>query len=433
VLGRGDSHDRIVGTLAGSLRPTPWLALALRLDGRYEHDVDPISGSSNGYVGDPRLFARIGTDLAGGFRVGAQLGVWLPGDRPPSVILKATTLDLVAVATYAPEGSRLVLTAEAGARWDNSAASAPDANQLTDTARLGLGVNDASGVLSGIGLSYRVGTRLELLGDVSADWLLGSSAPPALESPILTSLGVRWDANQRGTISLQALLDASPSRRPDVAAPHPLVDVEPRIGATIGLVFRTGEPAPQVEPQPTPEPSPPPPETTTAPAPTSTSFKGRVTSASGAPLAHAQVRLVQATGEPRTGESDADGRFELTDVPFGAATLEITAQGYSTTRRDVTVDSAPAAVAVTLDPAIPPAQIRGLVRDFAGRPVAATVVIEPIGATAAVRPDGGFEIEVKPGSYDVVITAKGYSPQRRKVTVEPQGVTLLNVDLRSVR
>jgi uncharacterized membrane protein len=73
------------------------------------------------------------------------------------------------------------------------------------------------------------------------------------------------------------------------------------------------------------------------------------------------------------------------------------------------------------------------VRDFAGKPVVATVVIEPLGATATVRPDGGFEIEVKPGSYDVVITAKGYSPQRRKVTVEPQGVTLLNVDLRSVR
>ncbi len=434
VLGRGDSHDRIVGTLAGSIRPTPWLALALRLDGRYEHDVDPVNGSSNGYVGDPRLFARVGTDLSGGLRLGAQLGVWLPGDRPPSLVLKATTLDLVALATYAPAGSALVLTAEAGARWDNSAASVPDAAQLSDTARLGLGLNDASGVLSGIGLGVRVGRRLELLGDVSADWLVGSNAPTALESPILTSLGVRWDANERGTISLQALLDASPSRRPDLAAPHPLVDVEPRIAATIGLVFRSGAPAANAAPEPAPsEETSPPPETTIAPAPTATSLEGRVTSAAGAPLAHAQVRLVPLGGEPRTAESDADGRFELPDVPFGAATLEVQAPGYASTRRDVTVDAAPAAVAIALDPAIPPAQIRGLVRDFAGKPVGATVVIEPLGATATVRPDGGFEIEVKPGSYDVVITAKGYSPQRRKVTVEPQGVTLLNVDLRSVR
>jgi hypothetical protein len=433
VLGRGDSHDRVVGTLAGSLRPTPWLAFALRFDGRYEHDVDPTGASTNGYVGDPRLFARVGTDLAGGLRIGAQLGVWLPGDRPPSLILKATTLDLVALATYAPAGSRLALTAEAGARWDNSAASDPDAAQLSDTARLGLGINDASGVLSGLGLSYRIGSRLELLGDVSADWLVGSSAPTALESPIIASLGARWDANDRGTVSLQVLLDASPSQRPDLAAPHPLVDVEPRIGATIGIVFRSGAPVQRPAPEPTPPDEPPPPPRTIVPAPTSTSFRGRVTGATGAPLAHAQVRLVPQGAEPLAVESDDDGRFELPDVPFGAATLEVQARGYATTRRDVTVDPASALVAVALEPAIPPAQIRGLVRDFAGKPVAATVVIEPIGVTAAVRPDGGFEIEVKPGAYDVVITAKGYSPQRRKVTVEPQGVTLLNVDLRGVR
>ena len=431
VLGRGDSHHRLLGTLSGSYSPTPWLSFALRLDGRWEHDVDP-AGSTNGYVGDPRLFARIGTDLAHGFRIGAQLGVWLPGDQPPSLVFKATTLDLVALAAFAPEGSRLVLAAFAGGRWDNSAESVPNAEQLSDTSRLGLGLNSASGVLSGIGASYRVGHRLELLADVSADWLVGSSAPPALDSPIVLAIGARWDANERGTVSLQASLDASPSGRPDMSAPHPLVDVEPLVSASIGIVFRPG--APKAPPPPEPEEVPlPPVETVAVAAPTSTSLKGRVTSASGLPLAHAQVRITRVGEEPRAAETDGDGRFELPDVPFGAATLDVQAQGYAAAHRDLGVDAASAAVSVALDPAIPPAQIRGLVRDFAGKPVAATVVIEPLGTTATVRPDGGFEIEVKPGAYEVVITAKGYAPQRRKVTVEPQGVTLLNVDLRGVK
>jgi hypothetical protein len=432
VLGRGDSHDRLFGTLSGSYAPAAWLAVALRLDGRWEHDVDP-RGSTNGYVGDPRIYARVGTDLAHGFRLGAQLGLWLPGDRPPSLILKATTLDAVALAAYAPEGSRLVLAAFAGWRWDNSAASDPDAAQLSDTARLGLGLNDASGVLSGIGASYRLAHRFELLTDVNADWLVGSSAPSTLDSPIVAAIGGRWDANERGTVSLQASVEVSPSGRPNLAAPHPLVDVEPLVSASIGIVIRPGAPATERAPAPEPSETPTPSETPAPAAPTSTSLKGRVTATSGAPLARAHVRLTRTGEEPRAVETDGDGRFELPDVPFGAATLDVEAQGYTTAHRDIGVDAASAALSVTLDPAIPPAQIRGLVRDFAGKPVAATVVIEPLGTTAAVRPDGGFEIDVKPGAYEVVITAKGYAPQHRRVTVEPQGVTLLNVDLRSAR
>ena len=80
----------------------------------------------------------------------------------------------------------------------------------------------------------------------------------------------------------------------------------------------------------------------------------------------------------------------------------------------------PPTSAIALEAAIPPAQIRGLVRDFLGKPVAATVVIEPLGTTATVAADGSFAIDVKPGAYDVSITAKGYAPQKRKVVVEPQ-------------
>ena len=431
VLGTGDHHDRLFGTLAGSVRPTPWLAFALRFDGRYDHDSDP-AGNASGFVGDPRAFVRIGTNFASGFRLGAQLGLWLPGDKAPSLVFKAATLDLTAMAAYAPDGSPLVLAIHAGGRWDNSSASVPDASRLSGSERLELGINSASGILSGVGASYQVSKRVELLGDVSADWLVGSSAPSALESPIVAALGARWDANERGTVSLEFAIQASPSERPNVTAGQPLVDVEPRVSGSFGIVLRPGggaAPAPAAPPQEETIQ-----ETVVATAATTAAVKGAVTTATGAPLAHAQVRLTPPSGDARTAETESDGGFEFDDVPLGSATLDVQAKGYAAVQRPITVDAKKTAdVTIALDPAIPPAQIRGLVRDFLGKPVAATVVIEPLGTTATVAADGSFAIDVKPGSYDVSITAKGYAPQKRKVVVEPQGVTLLNVDLRGSR
>ena len=448
ALGRGDHHDRLLGTLAASVRPLPWLAFALRLDGRYDHDFDPGPGpnagssagaSSTGLVGDPRLFVRAGADLSHGFRIGAQLGLWVPGDHAPSLVFDAATLDAIVMAAYAPPGSPLVLAVHAGGRWDNSAKSVPDAARLSESERLGLGINGASGVLSGIGASLHVARRVELLADVSADWLVGRGAPTALESPIVIGVGGRWATNERRTFSLQLLLDVSPSQRPDVAAGQPLVDVEPRVSASLGLVFRPGGAAEAPAPEPAPAEETPAPEVTAAlPTQIATSVKGRVTSAAGTPLAHAQVRLTAFGQEARAAESDGDGSFEFKDVPFGVAALEVSATGYGTGKKDVTVDASGAAVVtMALDPAIPPAQIRGLVRDFAGKPVAASVVIEPLDGkppvTATLRADGGFEVDVQPGTYNVAVTARGYAPQRRKVVVEPQGVTLLNIDLRGAR
>ncbi|HEX3769970.1 MAG TPA: carboxypeptidase-like regulatory domain-containing protein [Polyangiaceae bacterium] len=431
VVGDGDHHNRFFGTLAGSVRPTPWLAFALRLDGRYDSDSD-ASGSSTSLAGDPRAYVRLGTNLSGGFRLGAQLGAWVPGDKAPSLVFKATTVDLVGMAAYAPEGSPLVLALHAGGRWDNSASSVPSPDRLSASDRVDLGVNDASGVLTGLGASLHASRRVEILADVSADWLLGSRAPSAIESPIVIGLGARWDANDSGTVSLQAALEVSPSGRPSVAAGRPLVDIEPRVAGSIGLVLRPGAgppaaPAPPAEIEPRQE------DVVTTAA-TTAAVKGSITTATGAPIFHAQVVLTPPSGDMRTAQTESDGGFEFDDVPLGSATLDVQAKGYASVQRGITVDAkASADVTITLEQVIPPAQIRGLVRDFAGKPVAAAVVIQPGGTSAAVAADGSFSLDVKPGAYDVSITAKGYAPQKRHVVVEPQGVTLLNVDLRGAR
>ena len=78
-------------------------------------------------------------------------------------------------------------------------------------------------------------------------------------------------------------------------------------------------------------------------------------------------------------------------------------------------------------------------------PVAADIVIAPdkgerkadSGETpppTRPRTEGGrFQVDVPPGRYRVTISAPGYQVQQRKVEVEENGVTVLNVDLRSER
>jgi hypothetical protein len=78
------------------------------------------------------------------------------------------------------------------------------------------------------------------------------------------------------------------------------------------------------------------------------------------------------------------------------------------------------------------------VRSLRGSPVDADVVIRPVGSPEEegqrlVAAGGRFTVEVEPGTYQVVIEAPGFEPQSRRVQVEENGVTLLNVDLKVPR
>jgi uncharacterized membrane protein len=44
--------------------------------------------------------------------------------------------------------------------------------------------------------------------------------------------------------------------------------------------------------------------------------------------------------------------------------------------------------------------------------------------------EGMLELPVSPGRYEVLIEAKGYASQRRTLSVDEGGVTVLNVDLK---
>ena len=142
---------------------------------------------------------------------------------------------------------------------------------------------------------------------------------------------------------------------------------------------------------------------------------------------------------------DENGHFTLEGKPGDELTIAAEATGYLAGRATVTLTAGGNKLALTLERRPPQGQIRGLVRSLRGAPVAADISIESgtddasSGSGAAREParrraeSGRFEVDVAPGRYRVTISASGYQTQQRKVDVEENGVTVLNVDLRSER
>jgi hypothetical protein len=369
VLGIGDAHHRVAGSLALDERPLAWLDVAFRLDGRYDAHVVPGQATDTGLVGDPRLFARADKAWAGGLALAARAGLWLPGRNAPSLELGAATPELVGAVSYLPRATAIALTANLGFRVDRSARSAPDAAQLSAGDRLALEVSAFDEILLGAAATFG---RSRWQGFVEGSWdlLVGAGAPPPRSSPILVGAGGRLALGR--SLRLEAEVEASPSSRPDVSATAPLVPIPPRVAFWLGLTYAfSGAPPPPAvappasEPAAAPPPPPPPPP----------------------------VKEVEPAREPQT----------------------------------------------------PKGQLRGLVRSLKGTAVAAEVTVEPetsppgpapAEATGdrivTLRAEGGrFQLDVAPGRYRVTIAAPGFQSQKRTVDVEENGVTLLNVDLRS--
>ena len=85
---------------------------------------------------------------------------------------------------------------------------------------------------------------------------------------------------------------------------------------------------------------------------------------------------------------------------------------------------------------LPLGVLRVLVRDTdRGETVAARVRVttakgEAVEAEQKPGPRGGIEVELTPGAYEVEISADGFASQRRRLSVDEHGVTVINIDLR---
>ena len=170
--------------------------------------------------------------------------------------------------------------------------------------------------------------------------------------------------------------------------------------------------------------TPPPPATGTAVI--------SVTGDGGAALADAEVELAPAGGDaPLTARTDKDGRATFTEVATGKARVTIRQPDHVDKVQELDIAAGQAAsVAVALDKKLPPGQLLGNVRNYNGKPLKASLTIEPTGGKAQSDDNGEFALDLPPGDYEVTIEADGVKPQTRKVKIEQNGVTILNVDMR---
>jgi uncharacterized membrane protein len=154
-------------------------------------------------------------------------------------------------------------------------------------------------------------------------------------------------------------------------------------------------------------------------------------SAGGAPLEGATLELARAGAQPESATTDAEGRASFERVPAGKATITVRHSDHEERSQEVDVAAGSTAeLAVALEPVLPPGQLRGVVRAFNGKPLAARLTVAPLGLKTESDARGEFEIDLPPGTYEVEITASGFKPQSRSIVIERDEVVILNVDLR---
>ena len=379
TLEDSDSHHRAAARLAVAYALSSDLGVALRLDGRYDkHFLE--TERDDGWVGDPRLIGRYRRDISSGFAAGAQLGIWAPGSNAPSVEFSAISAEAVLALSWSAAGLPPQVSANAGYRLDRSAASVDEPERLSLSDRMSLGVSDSNAVLAALGVSYDVGP-VELLAEWSVDVLHGSDAPSFSSSPMRVGLGVRHELSGGWQL------------------------------------FANSEPEPKPEPEPDPKP--------VEKGPVS----GRVASG-GSPVAEVKLVLVDAKGDEHAATTGADGTFALKAIALGDAQLTASAEGYETANQPVvvTIDGAP--LAVQLQAILPPGQLRGKIRSFRGEGLQGKLTVEPGGQSIDTDAEGNFELDLPPGEYEVAIVVDGFKAQSRKIRVDENGVTIMNVDMR---
>jgi hypothetical protein len=422
VVAESDRHHRAAFDLATSFRPLDWLAIAARISARYDRHVDTGASDDSGWVGDPRLAARASHRLGEALWLAAQAGVWVPGRDAPSLAPGAATFDLVGLASWAP--GRLVLGAQAGFRFDRSDEAVRESDELTPSDRLALGVSESHAVLLGLGASLRTGAT-EWVGEWSWDVLVGDQAPAARRFPMRVAAGVRRQVS--ATMELQLSLEYSLARSPG-AMDDALFPVEPRVQALAGITFQPGRERERER-------------LATRPSRTRSEWDSlarptitiAVVGPDRKPVVGADVVLLPSDGsaaQVRMGRTDAAGRANFDDVDEGLTRVRVTHRGLRTSWRLIEVQAGqPKAIRVALQPAPRPAQLRGVVRSWSGRPLAAELTVSPSGVRTRCDAHGEFAIDLPPGDYQVSVRARGYRAQRRRVHIERDGVTILNVDL----
>jgi len=377
------SRSRLSGELALGARVLPWLSLALgsRLQqdtrgGSFEQPVDAVSML--------RFAVRASARVRGTGRLGIELVGVTPSGTDASPAFGATSIEARGLAGFTL-GARTICAGLLGIRLDRSKHAVDASSALVPAQRIAAGLSDFDALLLGLGLSHRLDAT-ELLAELRANVLVGSSSALLGSSALSASIGTRYHAGR--AVQLELSLAASPSARPRLRAIDPLVSIEPRVDVALGVrVAWDGSSAHEQEPAPDAHPPAPPPPSVQA----------------------AAVAPPPVVAPPPIAPEPAE--------PAPPAAETVAAADASSPEKEA-------------GPGQGMAQVRGHVRAFSGEPLEASATFYPRGLKANADAQGYFELELPPGKYTVRLRAYGYQSQNRRVQADADGVTILNVELR---
>jgi len=435
LLGPDHTLGRAIGDFALAYAPSSQLVLALSLDGRYDKHKGLSTTHDDGYVGDPHLLVRYG-GASGRIAFGGQLGVWAPGKDAPSVAASAISVDARALLSI--DAGFGTLSIDAGFRLDNSKKSVDQPDQLSVEDRVSLGVSDFHAALAGLSLRIPAGSRAYVALEGSTDLFVGSGAP----TPILRG-GVQLGVAVSDAFTVIGFIEAAKvpglAYSDVMAGDVVLVPYEPLVTGGLGLQVRFGgrgraAGTSHVVKNVTPS---------AVSVIETADAAGIVFDDAGKPVVGAKVtiKLKNHTG---TAVTDGKGAYTIAKLPIGKTAggrtvlddtaAEVLAEVANKRPGSTTLTLGKGANAVpplTLEPMLPPGQLRAVIINVAtSRPVAgATVTIDPGGVTATSGPDGKFTVDLPPGLYKLTVTARGLAPQELDVNIEQNGVAIKNIEL----
>lgn len=428
-------HYRFSGILSGGIVMASWLALGVNFDGYYDKHPEDEEGSDSSIVGNPRILIRSGYSLNRSFQLGVELGLWIPGNSAPSIDLEASTLDSKLLFAWLSDIG-LTLTSQAGFRWDNSRKSAPPLDRIRPGDRISLGVSDFNALLLGFGASYRL-SKVELIGEVTWDVLIGDGAPTILRSPLRVNAGVRVPLVS--FLSAEFMTETLLSKRlRNEESDDIIIPIEPRFSAMTGLRFSfdfdTSDSSSSALPAKKSKAVPLPlgPKKVLEQA----TVQGSVVDEKEQPITSARVQ-VQIDDKTFETTTDTKGTYRIENVPLGKGQMKVSAEGFDENEWTTDIDSKlsiqePTILIKTISEAVT-GQLRGLVRSFGGNPLRATISIKPLGKKVSTDKNGQFQTDVPPGNYRIEIRSYGYRTQRIKVKVSQNGVSIVNADMRKKR
>ncbi len=369
-------------------------------------------------------------------RLGAQLGVWVPGKDAPSIAASAISFDLRALASL--KAGPGALSFYAGFRLDNSAKSfndpAKDPQSLTVQDQVSLGVSKYHAVLGGAHLMIPSGPLFFGL-ESSIDMFVGSGSPGAI---LRGALSGGYHVNDEWSVlafvelaKVPGLLMAEVTRNEITLIPY-----EPLITGGIGVQARFGGPKRDTHIRPNQDKV----DVTVIEY---AEVSGEIVDEAGQPVVGAKVN-VRLKNNSGIGATDDRGQFVVTKLPIGktvagktelddtAAEVTVAVDGKKPASSTLTLAKGPNSVPkLTLEPVLPPGQLRAVVRSLVtGKPLAgATVTIEPGAIKATSGADGTFSIDLAPGSYKIKVSAPGLADQELDVTIDANGVAIKNIEL----